>query len=120
MKVLIVERDVILLETMRDICSGEKLNPVITRNCEEAAKLLSHGFIPDLIICDEFLPTLSGEKWQSELALNKNWKEIPFVLMRGQRNKKVDQRPMELHKPFSIEDMLELFRKVRLSSQTQI
>ena len=119
MKVLIVERDPALLETMKEICHEENLIPVTTRNCDDAGKLLASGYVPDLIICDEFLPLLNGEKWRHELRLHRDWKEIPFVLMRGNKNNTSELQLMELHKPFSIEDMLELFRKVRLSSQTR-
>ncbi|MES2526392.1 MAG: hypothetical protein V4598_04870 [Bdellovibrionota bacterium] len=118
MKVLIVERDIPLLETMKQICDEENLTPILAASLDQAKKLLSQGYLPDLIICDEFVPQLQGEVWMKEMSDHKDWKKIPFVLMRSRRNKDKSVPAMELMKPFSINDVLELFVKVRLSSQT--
>ncbi len=119
MNILIVESDLPLLETMKQICDEEKLASRLARNPDQARKFLQGGFLPDLIICDEFVPQLLGKEWQKELDAHHEWKKIPFVLMKARRNQDNIDLPMELVKPFSIDDILELFRKVRLSSRTR-
>ncbi len=118
MKILIVERDIPLLETMKQICDEENFTTTIASTLDQAKKLLTEGYLPDLIICDEFVPHLQGQDWMNELSIHKDWKKIPFVLMRARKNKDKTVPAMELMKPFSINDVLELFVKVRLSSQT--
>ncbi len=119
MKILIVERDISLLETMKDICDIENLIPITAKNCDEARNFLLKGQLPDLIICDEFVPLRSGSEWRQELSLHPKWKEIPFVLMKAQRDKMGNTQTMELQKPFSIDEVLGIFQKIRLSSRTR-
>ena len=119
MNILIVESDLPLLETMKQICDEENYTSRLAQNPDQARKFLIGGFLPDLIICDEFVPQLLGREWQRELIAHDEWKKIPFVMMKSRKNQDNIVLPMELVKPFSIEDILELFRKVRLSSQTR-
>lgn len=116
MNILLVERDASLLETIRDICHEEGITAVTATDCGEARTHLQNGFKPALILCDQFLPANVGKSFQLELQKHPEWRKIPFILM-------LAMRPLpgktagadELIKPFSMEDLLELFRKVRPS-----
>lgn len=116
MKILLVERDVSLLETIRDICNEEGFTTVTATDCIEAKKLLSEGLLPSLILCDEFLPSNFGRKFQTDLRKHSEWKKIPFVLMLAIRPPTSEVISSEnLYKPFSMEDLLDHLRKIRPS-----
>lgn len=117
MTVLIVERDISLLETMRDVCHDEGIEAILLADCGEAMSFLRTGRAPDIIVCDEFAPQNHGVVFRNELRSVTRLKDIPFVLMRGQKQENVS--PHDLCKPFSLEDFLSHLRKVRLSSQTR-
>lgn len=116
MKILLIERDASLLETIRDICDEEGFTAITASDCVEARRILNEGLIPSLILCDEFLPLNLGKTFQSELQAHPKWKKIPFTLMlaiRPERGAPVSAD--NLYKPFSMEDLLGLLRKIRPS-----
>lgn len=104
MRILIVERDLSLLETMRDIFHEEGHEITTSTNCEEARLKLQAGKSPDIIFCDQFLPGNHGHKLREELL---HRKEIRFILMKALSGPHDVLRANELAKPFSIEELLD-------------
>lgn len=109
MKVLIVERDISLLETMRDICHEEGHEAVTSTSCEHARMRLDNEKAPDIIFCDQFLP--DGTRFCEELRR----RNIRFILMRAVTGKEEVVKGDELSKPFSMEELLSFLRSVRPS-----
>ena len=107
MKILIVERDISLLETIRDICHEEGHETVTSTSCDHARLRLQSEKAPDIIFCDQFLPGNHGIAFRKELL---HRREIRFVLMRALMGSHEELNSNELAKPFSIDDLLRFLR----------
>lgn len=119
MNVLIVENDFSLLDTMREICHDEGFVVKTAAEVQDARNLLQSGYLPAIIFCDQFIPSLKGRMFQVELLEDDRFRNIPFVIMESYRQKDIKNIDGEkkLIKPFSMEQFVKLLNDVRLSSQ---
>lgn len=67
--------------------------------------------LPDVIICDLFMPDLSGHSVLNMVRSNQNWSKIPFVIMSASTSEKDRNEALShgaddfLVKPFSMQDL---------------
>ncbi len=111
-RVLIVDDEFGIVEALTDVLGDEGLAVSTARNGRDALKRVTEAK-PDLVICDYMMPLMDGIELIDQLK--KLGSTAPVVLMTAVR---LDQLPSELevaailHKPFSLDDLLELVRRL--------
>jgi DNA-binding NarL/FixJ family response regulator/signal transduction histidine kinase len=109
-KILLVEDNLALLESMKDFLSDYCIIRTAS-NAEDALVQLSET-TPRLIISDILLPGMDGESLYHECRKSPALSHIPFIFLTGIRDNKIQKRVIAngatdyLLKPFSNENLL--------------
>ena len=95
--------------------SPPRYNVICADSGEECLQLLRNNKIPDLIILDIMMPTMSGWETQQRLSEHRIWKNIPVIFLtavpdRGIKNTKNFKGYDYIVKPV---DIIELKRRIR-------
>ena len=110
-KILIVEDDLILLETLTSILSS---NGYECRGCEEAEKVtaLAERFRPDLFIIDYMLPEWNGGELCGAIRGIEGFAQTPIIITSAYSSILLSLADYGcdavLEKPFSIDELLKL------------
>ncbi|WP_052265902.1 response regulator [Pedobacter kyungheensis] len=110
-KILIVEDDLILLETLTGILSS---NGYECRGCEEAEKVtaLAEHFRPDLFIIDYMLPEWNGGELCGAIRGLEGFAQTPIIITSAYTSIVLSLADYGcdavLEKPFSIDELLKL------------
>jgi two-component system phosphate regulon response regulator PhoB len=88
--VLLVEDEDAIREMLLVILKQVGLQVIAVTNAEEAQQSLADN-LPDLILLDWMLPGISGVEWAKRLKREKNYKDLPIILLtaRGEEEDKV-------------------------------
>jgi DNA-binding response OmpR family regulator len=111
-KILLVDDEVDLVETVRFPLEMEGLNVMVSYNGEDALNK-ARKESPDLIILDLMLPKLDGYKVCRLLKFDERYKHIPILMLTAKTQEKDKILGMEtgadeyITKPFEMEDLLE-------------
>jgi DNA-binding response OmpR family regulator len=114
-KILIVDDEVDLVETIRFPLEMEGYTVLVSYNGEDALNQARRER-PDLILLDLMLPKLDGYKVCRLLKFDEKFKHIPILMLTAKTQQKDKSMGMEtgadeyITKPF---DMEELMKKVR-------
>jgi len=114
-KILIVDDEVDLVETVRFPLEMEGYHVLISYNGEDALNQ-ARKENPDLILLDLMLPKLDGYKVCRLLKFDDRYKHIPILMLTAKTQERDKALGMEtganeyITKPFEIEDLL---RKVK-------
>jgi CheY-like chemotaxis protein len=81
-QVLVVDDDPFFIDLAKDIFVVEEID-VISASHAAAALSMLQTVHPSLIVSDFEMPGMNGMEFHSQLLLNKNTKDIPFVFMTG-------------------------------------
>jgi len=114
-KILVVDDEVDLVETVRFPLELEGYNVLVSYNGEDALSQ-ARKERPDLIILDLMLPKLDGYKVCRLLKFDERYKHIPILMLTAKTQEKDKILGMEtgadeyITKPFEIDDLL---RKVK-------
>jgi PAS domain S-box-containing protein len=79
-KILIIEDDPILSESLADFLKEEGMEVVIANNGKQGVELAINE-LPDLILCDIFMPKLNGYETFERLKNDINTSLIPFIFL---------------------------------------
>lgn len=79
-KILIIEDDPILLESLSDFLQEEGMEVLQAENGKVGVELAGKEF-PDLILCDIFMPKLNGYQAFEKLKSNVTTSLIPFIFL---------------------------------------
>lgn len=115
-KVLIVDDEKDIVETLKFILEGEGLNCIVAYDGEEALTLAKNEK-PDLIILDVMLPKINGYKVCRLLKFDAKYKHIPILMVtaRSQEEDKIigEETGADEYvtKPFDIEIITKLTKK---------
>ena len=95
--------------------SPPRYNVICADSGKECLQLLRNNKIPDLIILDIMMPTMSGWETQQRLSEHRIWKNIPVIFLtavpdRGIKNTKNFKGYDYIVKPV---DIIELKRRIR-------
>lgn len=79
-KILVIIRNTQIGERISDYLKTKNFSVKI---CPEAKEAISSvkGFGPDLIICDDYMPSISGQELARLFKSNKSLEKIPFILL---------------------------------------
>ena len=122
--VLVVEDDQLLREVIEDLLYIQQIKVKTVGDSSEANDWLEE-YIPDLIICDLFLPTVSGIQWlnsaSEDLVANKS-----SIILLSADHERTHEMLMgssiqslvkyQLKKPFKNDELVRLIRLFRSNS----
>jgi CheY-like chemotaxis protein len=83
-KILCIEDDVNVLETMLEIVGFDGSHQAIGAENGEAGLLLAQRFQPDLIFCDVMMPRMDGLAVLEALRKDPATASIPFIIVTSQ------------------------------------
>jgi two-component system alkaline phosphatase synthesis response regulator PhoP len=110
-KILIVDDEVDLVETIRFPLEGEGFNVLASYDGEDALNQ-ARKENPDLILLDIMLPKLNGYKVCRLLKFDERYKHIPILMLTAKTQEKDKTLGKEtgadeyITKPFDIEELL--------------
>jgi two-component system alkaline phosphatase synthesis response regulator PhoP len=111
-KIMIVDDEVDLVETVRFPLEMEGFNVMVSYNGEDALNKAREES-PDLIILDLMLPKLDGYKVCRLLKFDEKYKHIPILMLTAKTQEKDKILGTEtganeyITKPFEMDDLLE-------------
>jgi len=114
-RVLIVEDDPDLRETLGTIVEAEGYVVMTARNGREALARLVEGFQPSVILVDLLMPVMDGWQLCEEISADAQLGNIPIILMSASGGPFLPPRPANLvrlfRKPFTFVQLLEAIAK---------
>ncbi len=122
--VLVVEDDQLLREVIDDLLKIHQIKVKTVGDSSEANDWLVE-YIPDLIICDLFLPTVSGIQWLNSVSEDLVANKSSIILLSADHVRTHDMlvgspiQPLvkhQLKKPFKNDELVRLIRFFRPNS----
>jgi CheY-like chemotaxis protein len=80
-RVLLVEDDHALRETIADVLSDEGFEVACACNGRDALEKLAHGQLPDLIVLDLVMPVMDGWAFRDAQRKRPDLAQIPMVVL---------------------------------------
>jgi DNA-binding response OmpR family regulator len=111
-KILIVDDEIDLVETVRFPLEMEGYNVLVSHNGEDGLNQ-ARKETPDLILLDLMLPKLDGYKVCRLLKFDERYKHIPILMLTAKTQEKDRTLGMEtganeyITKPFEMDELLE-------------
>ena len=92
-KVLIIEDDQAIRETLAEILNIENYEVSVAGNGQQALDQLGTEILPHLILLDLMMPVMDGFTFRQEQLKNPVWSKIPVIIMSadGHLNEKLAQ-----------------------------
>jgi CheY-like chemotaxis protein len=113
-KILTIEDDVLLRETLTEILEVYGYNVFQAENGEEGVEMFSKTK-PDLVLCDVNMPKMDGFEVLKKLKVNVGEADMPpFIFLSAKTEKKNMQQALDLgavdfvSKPYSTPELLKL------------
>jgi len=105
--VLIVDDDVAVLEVLRRFLTKAGYDIRVASNGAAALELVHSGPPPDLMVLDLMMPVMSGFEVLSALRTNKDWANIPVIVLTATMGYSADHLDVDamLLKPFDAKDV---------------
>lgn len=122
--VLVVEDDQLLREVIEDLLNIHQIKVKTVGDSSEANDWLEE-YIPELIICDLFLPTVSGIQWLNSVSQDLVANNSSIILLSADHMRTHDMlmgSPIQslvkhqLMKPFKNDELVRLIRFFRPNS----
>jgi two-component system response regulator MprA len=113
-RLLVVDDDVELCESLADALTDAGYDPVTAGDGARALTLSHEAPTPRLILLDLMMPELNGWEFRALQLRDQSVKDIPVVVMtatRDLRGHPVDADAF-LFKPFTLDDLLEQVQRV--------
>ena len=108
-RLLIVDDDVELCESMADVLIDAGYDAVTAYDAHRALRLSRHGPPPCLILLDLMMPEMTGWQFRERQLRDQRTRDIPVVIMTASRE--AGRHPMRpgalLLKPFTLDELLE-------------
>ncbi len=106
-RVLVVDDEPPVQEILRRFLSKAGYNILLASNGGAALQLVHSGPPPDLIVLDLMMPVMSGFEVLSALRANKDWANIPVIVLTATMGYSADHLDVDamLHKPFDAADV---------------
>lgn len=111
MRVLIVEDEFEIGESVKSILEEEGYEAFLASDGKEAIELLKKIPIPQIILTDVMMPKMDGYQFLENLRNDESYKKIPVIFMSAGNPRELESRlkwNAFLKKPFNIEDLVEL------------
>lgn len=107
--IMIVEDDAAVLQMLYDVLSDYGYSVVMAVDGFDALQQLRHGQ-PDLILCDEMMPRMTGHDLCAQLAADEHYQHIPIVMMSARHLETIPAPEtclMFMRKPFTHADLID-------------
>lgn len=111
-KVLIVDDDAEIVELMVDVLMRDGRFDIRTSSSGYDAGLMTHQFMPDVIVLDYMLPDVNGNIVCQTIKRNPDFENIKVIIVSGVVNQEEIQELLEagatefLRKPFNIVELV--------------
>ena len=110
-KVLIVEDDVSIRESLNDVLEDHGYRPVTAGNGRQALELLSAlDELPCAIVLDLMMPVMDGRDFRAAQLQSPRLASIPVIVLSAYRDVRQDAEQMKanafLNKPLNVRDLL--------------
>ncbi len=114
MRLLVVEDDRGLRESLTAALEDEGYDIVAVSQGEEALAQLASGLEPDAIVMDLVMPVMSGPELLARLKRNPDFAGIPVVVLSGVSEPTLAQTQADaaLQKPFDLRDLSRALARV--------
>ncbi len=115
-KILIVEDDIVVRETLSDLLESEGYSVIEAQNALVALLRLKED-LPDLIICDIMMPLMDGYQFFKRVQISYLEKNIPFIFLTAKTDLESREMAMEMGaddfitKPYNPEKLIERIQK---------
>lgn len=80
-RILLVEDDIALRDTLADVLADEGFEVACASNGREALDKLGKGLLPDLIVLDLVMPVMDGWAFRDAQRLRPDLARIPMVVL---------------------------------------
>jgi CheY-like chemotaxis protein len=95
-KILLIDDDTVTLRLIENILKSEKYQTISFSGAKEALSYLEKkNDIPDIIICDYFLPDLSGMDFLTQIKSKTEYVSIPFVFISAAKNDEIETEALQ-------------------------
>ncbi len=104
--VLIIDDDVVIRRTASAVLQRAGIRTQAVESAEEGIELLKEGPLPAVVLCDFYLPRMSGGDFVRIVRRTEAWKSVPTIILTGRavgpgwEQAKVDS-DAHMTKPFS-------------------
>lgn len=116
MRILIVEDDGDLRESLGAVLTDEGFEAFMVRHGREALEWLATNPAPGAILLDSMLPILSGPELNEALRTSPTLAKIPVVILSAldldQQRKELPGARAYLRKPVAVEELVETLRSL--------
>lgn len=113
-RLLVVDDDAELCESLADALTDAGYDPVTAGNGARALSLTHEGRRPQLILLDLMMPDMNGWEFRELQLHDESVKDIPVVVMTASRD--LRRHPVDadafLFKPFTLDDLLAQVQRV--------
>jgi len=120
-KILVIDDSTFMQYVIKTALEKHNFSYQIANNGEQALDLLRNvTSFPDLILCDIFMPEMSGVEFKNSISKDERLQRIPFVFMSGDEKPQViEERSIRencsfLIKPFEADDLIETLENALL------
>ncbi|MEI6464648.1 MAG: response regulator [Verrucomicrobiota bacterium] len=110
MKILIIEDEPSIRQTLQDLLELNHHNVLAAANGPEGVELVKHR--PDIILCDVGMPGMNGYEVISAIQSDPQYRDIPFIFLTARAAREDHRRGMSLGaddyitKPFTEKDIV--------------
>jgi DNA-binding response OmpR family regulator/two-component sensor histidine kinase len=111
-KIIVIEDQEDIRENVKELLEQKKFLVETAINAQEGLEL-TKAFLPDLILCDLMLPDYSGIDFIKKLRVNKQFKEIPVIIITGHSQQEIFRDSMTqgaddfIVKPFKAKELFD-------------
>jgi CheY-like chemotaxis protein len=113
-RLLVVDDDVELCESLADALTDAGYEPVTAGDGLRALRLSRDARTPRLILLDLWMPDMNGWQFREQQLRDRRVRDIPVVIMTASRH--LRDHPVQadafLFKPFTLDDLLEQVHRV--------
>jgi two-component system response regulator CpxR len=113
-RVLLVEDDLDVRDTLQDLLESEGLDVIPAANGKQAIDFLTLNDPPgaDLVILDLMMPLVSGWEVLRVLATDQSLRRIPVIVLSALQVQRPDRANELVRKPFAFETLVASIRNV--------
>ncbi len=108
-RILIIEDDADVRETLGDALRGAGLGVDVAVDGVDGLERLRSGEVPSVILLDLRMPRLCGEEFLRAIRADEAYEHIPVITMTAGSDP-AERREVvaHLHKPFEMDDLLQM------------
>lgn len=121
--ILVIDDDTVVRRMIARLLQGQGIDSELAASGEEGLARLAAMSPPDALICDLYLPGISGIEVIEQVRARQEWRGLPIVVLTGRARGEMMVRAEELGdrivtKPFSSVDLLQVIEELFRTRQS--